>query len=118
MLHLEQARKAIQTHPETGERLWFNQADQFHASSLGAELYDAIYLLYKGDEASFPQHCCHADGTPITIEDLKAVEEATERIRVPVKWEAGDFLMVDNMLVSHGRMPFKGTRRVLVSMSN
>ena len=31
-------------------------------------------------------------------------------------WQAGDVMLVDNMLASHARRPFTGARRVLVSM--
>jgi alpha-ketoglutarate-dependent taurine dioxygenase len=32
-------------------------------------------------------------------------------------WQKGDLLMVDNMLVAHGRAPFTGPRRILVAMA-
>ncbi len=117
-LHIEQLREAIKTHPESGESIWFNQADQFHASGLGQELYEAMRLLYKGDESELPQHCCHRDGSSISENDLKDINDITTKLSVAVSWSEGDFLMIDNMLVSHGRMPFKGNRRILVAMSN
>ena len=30
-------------------------------------------------------------------------------------WEAGDVMLVDNMLMSHGRRSFEGDRKVIVS---
>jgi hypothetical protein len=35
-----------------------------------------------------------------------------------VDWVAGDVLLIDNVLVAHGRRPFEGSRRVLVAMSD
>lgn len=32
-------------------------------------------------------------------------------------WRAGDLLVADNVLAAHGRMPFSGARRVLLSMT-
>jgi hypothetical protein len=36
---------------------------------------------------------------------------------VNVDWRAGDLMLIDNVLVAHGRRPFTGSRRVLVAMS-
>jgi alpha-ketoglutarate-dependent taurine dioxygenase len=36
---------------------------------------------------------------------------------VDVDWRAGDLLLIDNVLVGHGRRSFTGQRRVLVAMS-
>ena len=54
--------------------------------------------------------------------ELRAWQDARLRrlvrhaaIRFP--WRKGDILLVDNFLVSHGRDPFKGPRRILVSMA-
>lgn len=33
-------------------------------------------------------------------------------------WRAGDLMLIDNVLVAHGRRPFEGARRVLVAMSD
>jgi alpha-ketoglutarate-dependent taurine dioxygenase len=32
-------------------------------------------------------------------------------------WEKGDVLLLDNMLMSHGRSSFTGERKILVSMN-
>jgi len=37
---------------------------------------------------------------------------------VDVDWRTGDVLLVDNVLLAHGRRPFTGDRRVLVAMSD
>jgi alpha-ketoglutarate-dependent taurine dioxygenase len=42
----------------------------------------------------------------------QAIESATVRFR----WQRGDLLLVDNYFVTHGRMPFRGERRILVAI--
>jgi alpha-ketoglutarate-dependent taurine dioxygenase len=36
---------------------------------------------------------------------------------VSFRWQAGDVLMLDNMLAAHARAPFKGPRKVVVAMA-
>jgi alpha-ketoglutarate-dependent taurine dioxygenase len=115
-LRISHVRPAVAVHPRTGEEVWFNQADQFHPSTHPKAVLDAMLALYKGREDRLPQSCRFGDGTPIPVAALEAVRETTrEQIRT-FPWQAGDLLLVDNMLVSHGRMPFRGPRKILVSM--
>lgn len=43
--------------------------------------------------------------------------QAYEKAQVVFPWEAGDVLMLDNMLVAHGREPIARERTVLVAMA-
>ena len=39
------------------------------------------------------------------------------RMLMPVfRWQRGDLLLLDNYLVTHGRMPFRGERKILVAI--
>jgi alpha-ketoglutarate-dependent taurine dioxygenase len=32
-------------------------------------------------------------------------------------WQAGDIMVINNVLLAHGREPFTGTRRILFAMT-
>lgn len=72
--------------------------------------------MFKTDE--LPRYACYGDGTPIEEEDLDNIREAFREETVLFEWRAGDTLIVDNMLVSHGRTSYRGHRRVLAAMCN
>ncbi|MFJ2902610.1 TauD/TfdA family dioxygenase [Streptomyces sp. NPDC087212] len=69
-------------------------------------------------EEEWPQSVMFADGSPVPAAYVTHVQETGLRLAVDVGWNAGDLLLVDNVLVGHGRRPFTGPRRVLVAMSD
>lgn len=112
-LRTSQARPAVATHPRTGEGVWFNQAHFFHPSSLSSQERRAL-ASRAGD---VPRTAAHADGSPIDPADLEAISDAFAHEAVRLPWRAGDVLLLDNMLVAHGRDPFEGPRRIIVAMT-
>ena len=117
-LRLIQIRPALAQHPRSGARVWFNQADQFHPSTNPPEVYEALLELYGDSPFSMPQYSCFGDGTPIPDETLAQVRAVIAQQEVAKRWERGDVMVIDNMLTAHGRAPFAGARKVLVSMSD
>ena len=114
-LWISQLRPATTRHPDTGTEVWFNQADQFHISGLGEEAADIADLLPEPD---MPQSVTFADGSPIPAEHIRHIQETGLALALDVDWESGDLLLIDNVLVAHGRRPFTGDRRILVAMSD
>ncbi|HEY0184750.1 MAG TPA: TauD/TfdA family dioxygenase [Rhodopila sp.] len=102
-------------HPTTGERVWFNQAHLFHVSGLEPATRDA--LLAAVGEADLPRNVYYGDGTPIEVAALDEIRGVYRELSLTFRWHDGDILLLDNMLTSHGRAPFKGKRRILVAMT-
>lgn len=115
-LRTRQVCQGVATHPRTAATLWFNQAHLFHVSNLDAGTQKAMRSLLR--EEDFPRNAFFGDGAPIPITALDAIRQAFQQHAVGVRWQQGDVLILDNMLVAHGRLPFQGTRRVLVSMGD
>ncbi len=110
-----QVRPAVAKHPRTGEQVWFNHAAFFHVTTLPPAIREA--LLSQMPEADLPNNTYYGDGRPIeagVMDELRgAYAEATRLF----PWEAGDLLVLDNMLMAHGREPFSGSRTVLVGLA-
>jgi len=103
-------------HPKTGEMVWFNHATFFHLSTLPETIRNA--LLGQFGEENLPSNTYYDDGRPIEPEVLDELREAYQSEMVRFRWEKGDILMLDNMLVAHSREPFSGPRNILVGMAD
>lgn len=114
-LRTRQVCQAIATHPRTGDTVWFNQAHLFHISALEAAVRDN--LLAVVDEEDLPRNVYYGDGSPIEDGLLDEIRAAYDSVTVRFPWQAGDVLMLDNMLATHGRAPFSGPRKVVVAMA-
>ncbi|MEU8177923.1 TauD/TfdA family dioxygenase [Microbispora hainanensis] len=115
-LRISQVRPATTRHPVTGAEVWFNQADQWHPASIGDEAAAMLAELMPPEE--LPQSVTFPDGAPIPGEYVIQVRDRGLDNAVDVDWREGDLLLIDNVLVGHGRRPFTGSRRILVAMSD
>ena len=68
-------------------------------------------------EEGLPRNVYFADGSPIDPEMLDHISSVYENNAVVFSWQAGDVMLLDNMLAAHGRRPFVGKRRVMVGMA-
>ncbi|AKT36742.1 TauD/TfdA family dioxygenase [Chondromyces crocatus] len=134
-LRLTSEHDAARAHPETGERAWFNHVQVFHLSTAVSEyrrlfarqrapwllgmwqvsrvLSAAQRRLRRSDELTM--HCTHRDGGEIAEADLEHVRDVIWSNLVVFPWRKGDVVAIDNAVVAHGRMPYRGPREVLVA---
>lgn len=111
-----QRSQATLTHPVSGEKVWFNQAHLFHITNLREEV--AAYLLDQYGADNLPRNAYYGDGSSISTATLDEIKAAYQKAMLTFEWQAGDLIMLDNVLYSHGRNPYKGNRRILVAMTD
>jgi alpha-ketoglutarate-dependent taurine dioxygenase len=114
-LRLVHNRQAVAVHPVTKEAVWFSQADLWHPSRFPPATRRVLMSMFQPKD--MPNYVRFGDGSEISDEDFARVSEAYEAETVVFPWQVCDVLMLDNMLVAHGRSPFSGPRKILVAMS-
>lgn len=113
-LRTRHVRPAFQPHPATGEVVWFNHVVAFHVTTLEPPVHDALLAAYAAED--LPNNSYFGDGAPIPDETLDHLRDVYAANKVEFPWQQDDVLVIDNMLVCHGRAPYTGERRILVAM--
>jgi len=102
---------AFQAHPMTGEEMWFN-----HMYFGLKDHYDPQVLEYFSEE-DLPFVAYFGDGSDIDTSIVRELKDFYRNNSIVFKWEKDDFLLLDNMMYSHGRNPFDGSRKILTAMA-
>lgn len=108
-------RDVVARHPRTQELCWFNHLTFFNLLTLPENTQALLKDVFKNEE--LPNNTYYGDGTAIpdgVLEELISAYRAEERL---FDWKKNDVLLLDNMLVSHGRQAFSGEREVYVGFS-
>lgn len=105
-------------HPETQERVWFNQAHHFdfNPKFLGWWRHLGAKLLYCRKHTLLHE-VFFADNTKIARKDLYHIMDVLDEHTIYFPWKKKDVLVLDNILVMHGRETFTGKRRILTAMT-
>ena len=73
-------------------------------------------MLFKPED--LPRNVYYGDGSPIPDAVMAEIDRVYWRIAKAFDWQAYDMIMVDNMLVSHARLPYAGPRKIVVAMGD
>jgi|SRR5215472_3586746 len=115
-LRTRQKRSAFIRHPKTGEELWFNHAAFFHISTLEPSVRDTLLAEFEEDE--LPNNTYYGDGTGLEDSVVEEIRNTYVAASGKFDWRPRDVLVVDNMLTAHSREPFRGERKIVVSMAD
>lgn len=115
-LRTRQVRRVTASHPRSGEVSWFNHLTFFHVSTLVPAVRDTVLREFGEDD--LPNNTYYGDGSPIEPEVMEELRSLYHGETFTFPWRDGDVLLLDNMLVAHGREPFRGSRKVVVGMAD
>jgi alpha-ketoglutarate-dependent taurine dioxygenase len=110
VFRMKWVKPAVISHPGTNEVAWFNHSFFFNSFMLNPDIRQTMKV------EDIPFYSYYGDGSEIEQEVLQELDAAFKSTKASFIWEKGDMLLVDNILLSHGRNSFKGDRKVLVAM--
>lgn len=113
-LRTRQVRPAIAQHPKTGATVFFNQLQLHHIACLEPTVQASLLSLFGED--NLPRHVYYGDRSAIETSVIEEIQSVYQKATISFPWQRGDVLMLDNMLVAHGRTPYKGARKIVVAM--
>jgi alpha-ketoglutarate-dependent taurine dioxygenase len=106
----------VARHPRTGEWVFFNQVQLHHISSLDPETRETLLSLFPPELQ--PRNVYYGDGSPIEDSVMEEINAVYWELASSTPWQAGDVMVLDNMLTAHARAPFSGERKILVAMGD
>ncbi|AXA91299.1 TauD/TfdA family dioxygenase [Massilia sp. YMA4] len=102
--------------PERGTEAWFNQILLHHPDALPQEVGDLLRKHFPRDK--FPRTVFFGDGSAIPAEWVRKVDEVLTDCSIRIPTQANDVLLVNNLLMAHGRLPYAGNRQIRVALGD
>ena len=105
---------AVVRHPKTFEFSFFNQIQLHHISFLAPDVRAWLMSVFR--EEDLPRNVYYGDGSALEESVLSEILQIYKAASITFPWQPGDILMLDNVLIAHGRNPYTGERKVAVTM--
>jgi len=113
-LRIRDPTVAVTQHRKNGAKVWFNQIQLWHPACIDAATRESLLSMFG--EEDLPRNCYYGDGSRIEDSVMAHISDVYRETAVAFPWQERDVLMLDNMLVAHGRSPFVGPRKIVVAM--
>jgi alpha-ketoglutarate-dependent taurine dioxygenase len=118
-LTVETSFPILAAHPRTGELVYrgavhFHPDDYAQAANVPEEARRELATLKARQR--IPTGFMLGDGSVLTPEERSELARRLDALETYWPWQAGDLMIVDNLLVAHGRNPYEGTRDVQVAL--
>lgn len=81
--------------------------------------FNQLIAAFRGwaDSRNDPQKSIRfGNNEAISVDDMDIAIRLADELTFDLEWQTGDIAIIDNFTVMHGRRPFEGVRKILVSL--
>ncbi|WP_408098112.1 TauD/TfdA family dioxygenase [Peredibacter sp. HCB2-198] len=97
---------------------WFNSFHFFQVHSrIWGRLITPIFKLIRFLSGGLDMSATTGMRNRLSDKDISLIVDAYEKNQVEFNWQEGDLLYLDNTRTAHGRNPYFGKRKILVSLA-
>jgi len=106
------------THPRTGEAVYRNVIHVRSQEQFGAKLPPErrARIEEMARAQKFRSGYYLGDGSRLSDAEFEELTGAFDALEVAWPWQEGDMMLLDNLLVAHGRNPYSGPREIQVAL--
>lgn len=111
-------------HPLNEHLCWFNSAAylNYYANFLYGRLselrsYQYFASRYMIAKDMFPMICHYGNGDAFTEDEIKEINRIIQQHTKVLNWQKGDFMIVDNFTLMHGKQAHEGNRLLYSCMT-
>lgn len=110
-------------HPTTQQPLWFNAANylNYYSNALNhfkrAAFYQSLAARYIIAKDILPMVCHYGNGEAFSYEEINIINQVLQKHTQTLKWQSGDFMIMDNYTWMHGKEPHQGNRLLYSCMT-
>lgn len=111
-------------HPLTHQTLWFNVSNylNYYSNLLYGELKTLSFTKYLAAKYlllndMLPMVCHYGNGQPFSAEEITEINQVLQQHTWILNWEKGDFMIVDNFTLMHGKQTHEGNRLLYSCMT-
>lgn len=128
-LRTKNVAQGVAIHPVTKEKIWHNHAHLYNMfcgkkgeltptlkmtkDAYGEEMLQKMLSMHHED---LPANTYYGNGDLIESDVIEEISSLFIKEKVGFEWKAGDFMLLDNMLAFHGRNPYEGDQRKILTI--
>lgn len=116
-IEVSNSAPACVSHPETGERLWFNHIQYLrHFENAHTQQRSLFSKLFTITKAPVSLEVTFSDGEKIPQAYLAAIDAAYQIATLQIELRPGDALLLDNALSGVGYLPLESDQRLIYAL--